>query len=56
MIPAMVYPRLVHRPLQPQKATAALAPAAEKSLAGNPPVRYELNLPGAQRRASTEIC
>jgi len=49
MIPGTVYARLVHRPLAPQKATAALAPVEEKSLEGKPLVRYELNLPGEQR-------
>jgi hypothetical protein len=50
MIPGTVYTRLVHRPPVPQKAAASLQPVAEKSLEGNPLVRYELNYPGEQRR------
>ena len=49
MIPGTVYARLVHRPLAPQKATAGLESVEEKSLEGNPLVRYELILPGEQR-------
>jgi hypothetical protein len=49
MIPGTVYARLVHRPLEPQQATASLNPVAEKSLEGNPLVKYEVDLAGAQR-------
>lgn len=49
MIPGTVYARLVHRPVQPQKATGALTAVEEKSLEGKPLVRYEVNLPGEQR-------
>jgi hypothetical protein len=49
MIPGTVYARLVHHSLEPQKAVAELEPVEEKSLEGNPLVRYELNLPGEQR-------
>ena len=50
MIPGTVYARLVHRPPAPQTAAASLEPVTEKSLEGNPLVRYELNYPGEQRR------
>ena len=49
MIPGAVYVRLVHRPLRPQKAVAQLDPIEEKSLEGNPLVRYTINFPGEQR-------
>ncbi|UCD81750.1 MAG: hypothetical protein JSW26_10090 [Desulfobacterales bacterium] len=49
MIPGTVYARLVHRPLEPQKATARLDPVEGKSLDGKPLVGYELTLPGEQR-------
>jgi len=49
MIPGTVFTRLVHRPLAPQRAAASLQPVAEKSLEGNPLVRYELNYHGEQR-------
>ena len=49
MIPGSVYARLAHRPLAPRKAVARLDPVAEKSLEGNPLVRYEINFPGEQR-------
>lgn len=49
MIPGTVYARLGHRPLRPQKAVAALGPVSEKSLEGNPMVRYEIKFPQQQR-------
>lgn len=49
MIPGTVYARLVHHSLEPQKAVAELEPVKEKSLEGNPLVRYELNLLAEQR-------
>jgi hypothetical protein len=49
MIPGTAYARLVHHPLEPQKAVAELEQDKEKSLEGNPLVRYELNFPGEQR-------
>jgi hypothetical protein len=49
MIPGTVYSRLVHRPLKPQKAVAALKMIDGKSLEGNVLVRYEINFPGEQR-------
>jgi hypothetical protein len=49
MIPGTVYARLAHRPLKPQKAIAKLEAVAEKSLEGNPLVRYEIGFPEEQR-------
>ena len=52
MIPGTVYVRLVHRPLRPQKAVAVLGSIEEKSLEGNPLVRYEIDFPEEQRSLS----
>ncbi len=50
MIPGTVYARLAHRPLKPQKAVASLLDTVdEKSLEGNPLVRYEVAFPAEQR-------
>ena len=49
MIPGTVYARLVHRPLTPQKATAALRVIEGKSLEGNALARYEISFPTEQR-------
>jgi len=49
MIPGTVYARLAHRPLKPQKAVAVLNAVSEKSLEGNPMVRYEIDFPADQR-------
>jgi len=49
MIPGTVYARLVHRPLKPQKAVAALKMIEGQSLEGNALVRYEINFPAEQR-------
>jgi len=49
MIPGTVYARLAHRPLRPQKAVAVLNAVSEKSLEGNPLVRYEIEFPAEQR-------
>jgi hypothetical protein len=49
VIPGMVYVRLAHRPLKPQRAVAVLDAVAEKSLEGSPLVRYEIRMPEAQR-------
>jgi len=49
MIPGTVYACLGHRPLKPQKAVAVLDPVSEKSLEGNPMVRYAIDFPQQQR-------
>jgi hypothetical protein len=52
MIPGTVYVRLAHRQLKPRKASTILEAVAEKSLEGNPMVRYEINLPEEHRTLS----